>query len=304
MAYLTGYEYYENSGQQSEDENWGSYQYTNLGDIVNNFMLMYVGNDKLINNAERYNVLFHAKRGIQELNYDALKETKVIELSVADNATIVLPPDFVNWVRISLYKDGTLKPLQENVQQNFAKSYLQDNDARVLFDEEGDVLIGTALLDSDRMDGLQKTQYQGSGRMNGALGYNIDSSWVFDYSIGGRYGMDTSTANANPTFRVNKSSGVITFGSEMADEIVVLEYVSDGMEGGDDTNVSVNKLFEDFVYAYIKYAILSSKLNVQEYIVKRSQKEKSALLRNAKIRISNINPNRLLMSIRGAQKWL
>lgn len=304
MAYLTGYEYYENSGQQSEDENWGSYQYTNLGDIVNNFMLMYVGNDKLINNAERYNVLFHAKRGIQELNYDALKETKVIELSVADNATIVLPPDFVNWVRISLYKDGTLKPLQENVQQNFAKSYLQDNDARVLFDEEGDVLIGTAMLDSDRMDGLQKTQYQGSGRMNGALGYNIDSSWVFDYSIGGRYGMDTSTANANPTFRVNKSSGVITFGSEMADEIVVLEYVSDGMEGGDDTNVSVNKLFEDFVYAYIKYAILSSKLNVQEYIVKRSQKEKSALLRNAKIRISNINPNRLLMSLRGAQKWL
>lgn len=304
MAYLTGYEYYENSGQQSEDENWGSYQYTKLGDIVNNFMLMYVGNDKLINNAERYNVLFHAKRGIQELNYDALKETKVIELSVADNATIVLPPDFVNWVRISLYKDGTLKPLQENVQQNFAKSYLQDNDARVLFDEEGDVLIGTALLDSDRMDGLQKTQYQGSGRMNGALGYNIDSSWVFDYSIGGRYGMDTSTANANPTFRVNKSSGVITFGSEMADEIVVLEYVSDGMEGGDDANVSVNKLFEDFVYAYIKYAILSSKLNVQEYIVRRSQKEKSALLRNAKIRISNINPNRLLMSIRGAQKWL
>jgi len=304
MAYLTGYEYYENSGQQSEDENWGSYQYTNLGDIVNNFMLMYVGNDKLINNAERYNVLFHAKRGIQELNYDALKETKVIELSVADNATIVLPPDFVNWVRISLYKDGTLKPLQENVQQNFAKSYLQDNDARVLFDEDGDVLIGTAMLDSDRMDGLQKTQYQGSGRMNGALGYNIDSSWVFDYSIGGRYGMDTSTANANPTFRVNKSSGVITFGSEMADEIVVLEYVSDGMEGGDDASVSVNKLFEDFVYAYIKYAILSSKLNVQEYIVRRSQKEKSALLRNAKIRISNINPNRLLMSIRGSQKWL
>jgi hypothetical protein len=76
------------------------------------------------------------------------------------------------------------------------------------------------------------------------------------------------------------------------------------MEGGDDVNVSVNKLFEDFVYAYIKYAILSSKLNVQEYVVRRSQKEKSALLRNAKIRISNINPNRLLMSIKGAQKWL
>ena len=304
MAYLTGYEYYENEGGQSEDKNWGSYQYTSLTDIVNNFMLMFVGNDKLINNAERYNVLFHAKRGIQELNYDALKETKVIELSVSDNATVVLPPDYVNWVRISLYSNGKLRPLSENVQHNYAKSYLQDNEAKVLFDEDGDVLIGTALLDADRIDGLQKTQYLGNGKMNGSLGYNLGDSWIFDYSVGARYGLNTETANANPTFRVNKSSGVITFGSEMADQIVVLEYVSDGMEGGEDANVSVNKLFEEFVYAYIKYSILSSKVNVQEYVVRRAQKEKSALLRNAKIRISNINPNRLLMSIRGAQKWL
>ena len=48
-----------------------------LDDIVTNFMLMYVGNDKLINNVERYNVLFHAKRAIQELNYDSMKEIKV-----------------------------------------------------------------------------------------------------------------------------------------------------------------------------------------------------------------------------------
>jgi hypothetical protein len=76
MAYLTGYQYYENSGNLPENVNWGSYQYVSLDDIVNNFMLMYVGNDKLINNVQRYNVLFHAKRGIQEINYDALKEIK------------------------------------------------------------------------------------------------------------------------------------------------------------------------------------------------------------------------------------
>jgi len=304
MAYLTGYQYYENESNVPLDTNWGSYQYVSLDDIVNNFMLMYVGNDKLINNAERYNVIFHAKRGIQELNYDALKETKIVELSVCGNATVVLPPDFVNWVRISLSKEGVLMPLTENIQTNFAKSYLQDNECRVLFDEEGSVLIGTSLLDADRISGMQKTQYLGDGKLNGTLGYNIEGKWVFDHTIGGRYGLNTETANINPTFKINKSSGVINFSSAMADQIVVIEYVSDGMEGGDDSNVSLNKMFEDYIYAYMKYAILSSKFGVQEYIVRRTQKEKSALLRNAKLRLSNIHPGRLLMNMRGAQKWL
>lgn len=304
MAYLTGYQYYENEGNNPEDANWGSYQYITLKDIVNNFMLMYVGNDKLVNNVERYNVIFHAKRGIQELNYDALKETKIVELSVCDNATVVLPPDYVNWVRISLYKDGVLLPLTENVNTNFAKSYLQDNDCRVLFDEDGDVLIGTSMLDGDRIDGLQKTQYLGDGKLNGALGYNVEGKWIFDYAVGARFGLNTETANVNPTFKINKASGVISFSSAMAGEIVVLEYVSDGMEGGDDSNVSVNKLFEDYIYAYIKYAILNAKVGVQEYVVRRAQKDKSALLRNARIRLSNIHPGRLLMNMRGAQKWL
>ena len=90
----------------------------------------------------------------------------------------------------------------------------------------------------------------------------------------------------------------------MADELVVLEYVSDGMEGGVDADISVNKLFEDFIYSYIKFVILSSKYGIQEYIINRSKKEKSALLRNAKIRLSNIHPGRLLMNLRGQNKWI
>jgi hypothetical protein len=304
MAYITGYQYYENSGNNWEEDNWGSYQYVNLIDIVNNFMLMYVGNDKLINNVERYNVLFHAKRGLQELNYDAMKETKIVELTVCDNLRIVLPPDFVNWVRISLYKDGILSPLSENIQTNFAKSYLQDNDCRVLFDIDGGVLIGTSTLDGDRIDGTQKTPYLGDGKMHGRMGYNIDGNWVFDMPLGGRMGLNTETANTNPTFKVDKKSGVVNFSSHMADQTIVIEYVSDGMENGDDAKVNVNKLFEEFIYAYIKYSILSSKFGIQEYIVNRARKEKSALLRNAKLRLSNIHPGRLLMNLRGQNKWI
>ena len=304
MAYLTGYQYYENSGNIPENENWGSYQYISLEDVVNNFMLMYVGNDKLINNVQRYNVLFHAKRGIQEINYDALKEIKVLEISICDDLKFILPNDYVNYVRISLYKDGVLRPLTENIQTNYSNSYLQDNNCRVLFDQDGNILEGTSILDYDRVTDKQKTMYPGSGLYAGREGVNIDQNWYFDYAIGANYGLNTETANVNPTYRIDKASGVINFGSGMAGELCILEYISDGMQDGDDSKVSVNKMAEEFMYAYIKYAILNAKVGVQEYIVNRAKKDKTALLRNAKIRLSNIHPGRLLMNMRGRDKWI
>ena len=90
----------------------------------------------------------------------------------------------------------------------------------------------------------------------------------------------------------------------MSGKSVVLEYVSDGMEKGDDSKVSVNKLFEDYIYAAIKYAFLNNRLAAPEYMVRRAQKDKSSLLRNAKIRISNMHPGRLLMNLRGQGKWI
>jgi hypothetical protein len=306
MAYLTDYQYYENGGLNFENENWGSYQYVSLNDIVNNFMVMYVGNDKLINNVERYNVLFHAKRAIQELNYDSLKEIKILELNVCDSLRYILPQDYVNWVRVSMYRGGTLFPLTENIQTNWSSAYLQDNNCRILFDEKGNTLKPEdSTLDADRIKGSKKSIYLNEGSVyDGQEGYCYNDSWYFEYSIGAKFGLNTETANANPTFKINKKSGVINFSSSMADELVVLEYVSDGMEGGDDSEISVNKLFEEFVYSYMKFVILQSKYGIQEYIINRARKEKSALLRNAKLRLSNIHPGRLLMNLRGQNKWI
>ena len=160
MAFLTDYQYYDNNGNLPENENWGSYQYMTLDDIVTNFMLMYVGNDKLINNVERYNVLFHAKRAIQELNYDSLKEIKILELDVAENLRYILPADYVNWVRVSMLKDGCLHPLTENIQTNWASAYLQDNKGRILFDQNGEILTpSTSTIDMQRILGQTKSIY-------------------------------------------------------------------------------------------------------------------------------------------------
>jgi len=306
MAYITDYQYYENNGNTPEDANWGSYQYVSLNDIVNNFMVMYVGNDKLINNVERYNIIFHAKRAIQELNYDSLKEIKILELEVCDTLRFVLPKDYVNWVRISMYKGGTLFPLTENIQTNWSSAYLQDNNCRILFDQDGNVLKPEhSTLDINRITGGKKSIYLNKqSQYNGQEGYQDNGSWYFEYPVGARYGLNTETANANPTFKINKKSGVINFSSDMAGEFCVLEYVSDGMENGIDSEISVNKLFEEFIYSYMKFVILQSKYGIQEYIINRARKEKSALLRNAKIRLSNIHPGRLLMNLRGQNKWI
>lgn len=300
MAYLSQYEYYDNNGNQPQDANWGSYQYVSLEDIVNNYSLMYAGNHSLVNNEERYKILFHAKRAIQELNYDAFKEIKVLELSVTENLRFVMPSDFVNWVRISMYKDGLLRPLTENIQTLSSKSYLQDNRGDILFDQDGNILEPQySNIDYDRLTKTKKSIYLNEGnQFHGYEGWFDNGIWYFET----RFGLNTETANFNPTFNIDKKSGVINFDSSMSGETCILEYISDGMEGGDDSIISVNKLFEKYVYAYITYEILNSKLGVQEYIVARARKEKTALFRNAKIRISNIHPGRLLMNLRGMDK--
>lgn len=306
MAYLSQYQYYENEGAAPEDANWGSYQYISLQDVVNNFLLMYSGNHSLVNNEERYKILFHAKRAVQELNYDAFKEIKVLQLTVPDNLIFVFPSDYVNWVRISMYKDGWLRPLTENIQTLSSRAYLQDNTGRILFDEDGNALSPQySNIDLDRLSKTKKSIYlNGASQFDGNEGYNYDGMWYFEGNIGAAFGLNTETANFNPTFSIDRKAGVINFDSPMAGESCVVEYVSDGMEQGDNSKITVNKLFEKYIYAYIQCEILSSKLGVQEYIITRARKEKSALLRNAKIRISNIHPGRLLMNMRGLDKMI
>lgn len=319
MPYISQFQYYTNNGNAPTDANWGSYQYVSLFDIVNNFQLMYTGNHSLVNNEERYKVLFHAKRAIQELNYDAFKEIKVLELSVCDQLRYVLPSDYVNWVRISMYANGVLYPLTENIQTLSAKAYLQDNDCNILFDQNGNILEPQySNIDYERIKGTKKSIYLNQGhQFHGHEGYCCDGNWYFEHGIGARFGLNTETANRNPTFNIDKKVGVINFDSAIlgychsnnndpnhhhSAATVILEYVSDGMENGNDAAVMVNKLFEQYIYASIRYEILNAKLNVQEYIVARARKEKQALLRNAKIRISNIHPGRLLMNMRGMDK--
>lgn len=308
MSYLTQKKYYTNDDTSPTNKNWGEYQRVGLFDIVNNYLLMYSGNHSLTNNEERFKVLFHAKRCIQEINYDASGIIQSLQLTVGEDLRFILPPDYVNFVRISLYKDKTVRLLTEDIQVNSAVQYEQNANADIEFYGDDVILVDPSEIDGDRLNGILRTMYLNNDNpndnLNGMFGWRINNQWYFERTFGRRYGLNTETANVNPTYRIDKSAGVINFSSAMANQSCILEYISDGMQGGDDTLVYVNKLFESYVYAYIEYEIMSSKVGVQDYVIRRLQKKKSALLANAKIRISNLHPARILMNLRGQNKFL
>lgn len=303
--YITPYTYYENDGNLPEDLNWGSYQFVSLPDIVRNFQSNYVGQGKLINRAERSEIIFHAKMAIKELYFDAFKQVKVLELDLNEDIQFVLPPDYVGWVRVSVYKNGVLRPLQENPRENSASAYLQSQDGRILFNESGEVLEpGASQIEMDRISGAQKTVFnEGGESFDGIPGYDVDGTYYYDMVIGHRYGRDSSKSYVGPSFRVDRNRGVINFSSDMAGELCILEYVTDGMENGDDALVTVNKFFEKYLYAYISYHILESSVNTPEYVVRRFRRRHTAELRNAKIRMSKLDYNSLLMPLRSRQNW-
>ena len=286
---MTDFEYYENSGVTPKDENWGDYQYVLLKDIINNFYMMYVGDDKVINDCKRYEVIFHAKRGLQELNYDVAKEVKALELELPTNLQLPLPKDYINYVRISwVDDDGKFRPIIKNNQSGIVTTYLQDNNYNILFDNDGQALEGTSTTEIN-------SKNPKSNNLN-------DEGSAYQY--GSRFGIDGKTANQNGTFIINKNLGVMRFSSDLVGKTIVVEYVSDGLSDLAEDETRVNKLAEKFLYHFIKYEILTNKFGIQEYIVQRAKTEFRAIRNNTKIRMMGVRYDEILQSMRGGSNWI
>lgn len=123
--------YYEGADgiQNSGDENYGSYQFTLLTDIINQFIIAYVGEDKIISRARRTDVTFHAMRALQELSFDTFKSTKALEYNVPPTLKMPLPQDYVNYVKVSCVdKDGIARIIYPTSKTSNPTSYQQNAD--------------------------------------------------------------------------------------------------------------------------------------------------------------------------------
>ena len=95
-----------------QGSDFGTYQFVSLDSIINNFMYIYVGENKIISKVNRTDVQFHAVRALQELSYDVLKSFKSQEIEVPNTLTMVLPQDYVNYRKIArVGSDGIERPL-------------------------------------------------------------------------------------------------------------------------------------------------------------------------------------------------
>ena len=87
----------------------GYYQFVNLDEIVANFMVAYVGEDKIISKVSSVDVEFHAKRALQELSFDTLRSTKALEIKVGPSLKEILPQDYVNYTKVAWIDDSGIE---------------------------------------------------------------------------------------------------------------------------------------------------------------------------------------------------
>ena len=293
--------------QMNEDameENNGAYSYTRLTDVIDNFLVAYVGAGKLIPSVKRSDVIFHARRGLQEFSYDTLKSVRSQELTVPTSLSLIIPQDYVNYVRLSYVDQGgilhTIYPantLSTNPYENPAQ-----DDLGIPTQDSQDSNITTESLTEQRFDALNPRNISGAvyGEFSDAA--NINNADWFSPALGQRYGMTPETSQQNGWFLINDREGKFQFTSNLSGRLIVLEYISDG--NAYDLDSRIPKLAEDALYAHITHAILSASSGIQEYIVRRFKQERSAKLRNAKIRLSNIKLDEIVQVMRGKSKWI
>ena len=282
----------------------GSYEYTRLDDVIENFMVAYVGAGKLIPSVKRTDVIFHARRGLQEFSYDTLKSTRSQELQVPSSLSLIIPQDYVNYVRLSwVDKLGVLHTIYptNNLNQSPYETLAQDD-------------LGKPIQDSNASNTETNSEMDAAWaqtnprRISGGFINNLNNSnEVFDQSVydgflGQRYGLEPQVSQQNGWFKINEREGTFNFTSNLAKKIILLEYISDG--NAYDLDSRIPKLAEEALYSHIMYAILSVTRGIQEYIVRRFQKERSAKLRNAKIRLSNLKLDQIVQVMRGKSKWI
>ena len=276
-----------------EGSSFGTYQFTSLNNIIDNFIVAYVGEGKIIQKARRTDVAFHAQRALQELSFDTFKSTKAQEIEIPATLQMVLPQDYVNYVKLTWSdSSGVEHVLYPAIKTSNPTAITQNADGVYQF--TGNDLTTT---DSDTW-----TSYNSAtSSENQKDDFNYDSD-TYDLNIGQRYGLEPQHSQVNGSFYIDENKGKIHFSSNISGKTVILDYISDSL--GTEEEMQVHKFAEDALYKWITYGVLSTKSNIPEYVVMRARKEKIASTRKAKLRLSNIKLEDITQILRGKSKHI
>ena len=275
------------------------YQFTTLKDIINNFVIAYTGEDKIIPKANRTDIQFHGMRALQELSFDTFKSTKSQEIEIPSSLKMILPQDYVNYIKLT-FKDGSgiEHPLYPAIKTSDPSAIKQNTDGTYSFDINDDGFNDTTnLINPDNSDTWNS--YKSSTPSENQNDYQDNIYWPID---GSRYGLDPKHAQVNGSFYINDQEGHIHFSSNMSGKTITLKYISDSL--GTDAEMQVHKFAEEAMYKSIMYGLLSTRMNIPEHVVLRYKKERFAETRKAKLRLSNIKLEELTQTLRGMSKHI
>lgn len=285
----------ETEQQYYEGSDYGNYQFIYLDDIITNFIIAYVGEDKIISKVKRTDVAFHAQRSLQELSYDTFKSEKSQEIDVPPSLQMILPHDYVNYVKLSwLDNSGLERIIYPARKTSNPLPLLQDSEYEYLFDDQGN------LITANESQTWTKFQTQNDNSQNDLN--NIEDDYNLMGVLGQRYGIDPQFANSNGVFFIDPIKSKIFFSSGLVNKTITLKYISDSL--GTIEEMKVHKFAEEAIYKCIAHAILSTRSNTQEYLVNRFSKEKFAAVRQAKLRLSNLKSEELAQIMRGKSKQI
>ena len=158
-------------------EEQGAYQFISVTDIINNFRVAYVGEDKLIAKISRADIRFHAMRGLQELSFDTLKSCKSLELEVPPSLLLPIPHDYVNYISLTWTdSNGKCHPIN-SCRECFKDpiSYKQrESDADDGQWQTGDIDVGNA-LEGESIQGPLITAAYGEGPLKEGEGWDVNN---------------------------------------------------------------------------------------------------------------------------------
>jgi len=282
----TNQETYYSAGNAA---NYGGYQFITLDNIINAFLVAYVGEDKIIPKISRADIKFHAMRGIQELSFDTFKSCKSQEIELPPSLMMILPQDYVNYIKLTWSDDSGI----EHVIYPASKT---SNPLDITQLSNGDYQHGSGgiLITDD----VSTTWGNYSSQTTASDSDDLD----WDDALGSRYGLDPQYAQQNGSFYIDDCNGYIHFSSNLSGKTIILKYISDGL--GTDAEMKVHKMAEEAMYKHIIHSILNTRANVDRNLVATFKKERSAAIRNAKLRLSNIKLEEITQILRGKSKWI
>ena len=288
------------------DSNKGDYQFVTLDDIISSFMVVYVGESKILSKANRTDVQFHGMRAIQELSYDILRSHKSYEITVPANLTMYLPQDYVNYTKVvRVDSNGVEKILYPTGKTSNPFPIGQNSDSSYKFsDQTSELGLKTGQEAENTRDTYASTTRNSFSTIptsNPNQDSDVSDTTTLD-NRGRRYGLDPQHAQSNGTFYIDNTTGFIHFSSDLAGSTVTLKYISDGL--GTDDEMVVHKFAEEAVYKHIMYGLISNRTGISESIVLRYKKERFAETRKAKIRLSNIKMEEFTQVLRGISKHI